>query len=453
MQSSDNTNDDDKPVTKVLVSILVSNFPKEYTRQDLIDLFDNEDIPLGIELLPGNKAELVVTSVVGAFFIIDQCFYVKGREIIKQPFFQLAQKMENTVTFTPQNTVEFVIKTKLLNMDTLVAYMDWKKPKGSTYRIKQRKLDHLFTKIIFFFKPEVDLSLVRLKLGFKGQFYSIPYANIDFSQGKLNPKAAHAMTFMRTAMYRVEVLYYEKKRQERFQGSAIEFIDSGEHQCCIKQETKKCSYLNLKKKVKALDFFGEEQTEQFFNHCGIVPRVRKASMSEIWDREPQLKIDSSSFVEPEALKMSGKGPMQLAYSLLDAKPKFKKSLTNTSSSSNSKPVDNPWPLKPNLKPPLNTNEEEEGKGAEADESPEKLLSREKQQENFEKLKKDIKKKNVEKVSNRLGENIDFKDLTPEEVKEVKQKLKRIRRRERQRRKNLERLQQQEQEQKNKEKKG
>lgn len=130
------------------------------------------------------------------------------------------------------------------------------------------------------------------------------------------------------------------------------------------------------------------------------------------------------------MKMSGKGPMQLAYSLLDAKPKFKKSLTNTSSSSNSKPVDNPWPLKPNLKPPLNTNEEEEGKGAEADESPEKLLSREKQQENFEKLKKDIKKKNVEKVSNRLGENIDFKDLTPEEVKEVKQKLKRIRRRER-----------------------
>lgn len=79
-------------------------------------------------------------------------------------------------------------------------------------------------------------------------------------------------------------------------------------------------------------------------------------------------------------------------------------------------------------------------------------TKEKQLENFEKLKEEIKKKNVKKVSNRLGEDIDFKDLSPEEVKEVKQKLKRIRRRERQRRKNLERLQEQEEAKKSKQKK-
>ena len=131
--------------------MLVSDFPPEYTRQDLVDLLDNEDIPLGLEILPGNKAEILASSVVGAFFILNQCFYVKGREIIKQPFFQLGHKMENTVTFTPENTVEFVIRTKLLSIEMLIEYIEWKKPKDSTYNIKQRKLDHIFTKVIFFF--------------------------------------------------------------------------------------------------------------------------------------------------------------------------------------------------------------------------------------------------------------------------------------------------------------
>lgn len=196
----------------------------------------------------------------------------------------------------------------------------------------------MFTKIIFFFEPKADISLIRLKLGFKGQFYSIPYANIDFSKGQLGPKAAHSMTYMRTAMYRVEALYFEKKRQERFQGSAIEFIDQGTHLCCIKEDSRNCEFLGSKKTISAFAFFGKELNDQFFSHCGIVPRVRKASMSEIWDREPHLKIESTAFMDTQGIKLSGQNTMQLAYSLLDAKPKFKKSsVATTSSSSNSQP--------------------------------------------------------------------------------------------------------------------
>jgi len=42
MQSLTSLLEDKEVETKVLISLLVSNFPPEYTRDDLIGLFENE---------------------------------------------------------------------------------------------------------------------------------------------------------------------------------------------------------------------------------------------------------------------------------------------------------------------------------------------------------------------------------------------------------------------------
>ena len=50
-------------IEKTLLSVLLTNLPPGITKHYLAELLRNEDIVLGVQILPNNEAEIVVSSV------------------------------------------------------------------------------------------------------------------------------------------------------------------------------------------------------------------------------------------------------------------------------------------------------------------------------------------------------------------------------------------------------
>ena len=73
--SSDEEGKPPKMIEKTLFSMLLTGVPSNCSREYLAQFLRNEDIILGIELLPNNEAEVVVASIFEAVRILSQNFY------------------------------------------------------------------------------------------------------------------------------------------------------------------------------------------------------------------------------------------------------------------------------------------------------------------------------------------------------------------------------------------
>ena len=140
-------------------------------------------------ILPDGTAELVLPNIHDGVDVLYPCFYIQGREIITIPYFKLGLKMENEIFYSkrdPPNLMNFKLKKGFCNIENIKSYIisafntrvleverdsvsSDQDPKFDTFKIT---LDDE--------EGKKDVSVVRDLLGFKGQYYSIPYANCDF---------------------------------------------------------------------------------------------------------------------------------------------------------------------------------------------------------------------------------------------------------------------------------
>lgn len=138
------------------------------------------------------------------------------------PFFQLGKKNENIVIFKNHSTIELKIKTSALILPNVYTYFQMKLPKNSKFTLKSRKIDHEFSKVIIAFMEPTDYSFIKNTLGFKGQFYSIPYAGIDFSKGHAGGSYAEIGRMYCAFSSRLEDMHIAAEKNKKFEGSGDE---------------------------------------------------------------------------------------------------------------------------------------------------------------------------------------------------------------------------------------
>ena len=95
----ENSQDEQQPEdVRKLISVEISQLPENMTVSYLSELLRNETNIIGLRLLPGNKSEVILPSIMEMVQILYQPLYIKGREIMKRPYYNLQLEQKNEVT-------------------------------------------------------------------------------------------------------------------------------------------------------------------------------------------------------------------------------------------------------------------------------------------------------------------------------------------------------------------
>ena len=437
------------------MSIQLSQLPPNCTKEFLDNLFINECFHIGIDMLPNGTAEMVLPNIHDAVDVLYPCFFVSGQEIITVPYFKLGLKMENTVFYNQQDSPS-VVNLKL------------KKGIGIVKNIRSYILAAFRTRILEVtmdasdpnfdvFKVTLDdeggskdVSVVREMLGFKGQFYSIPYAKFDFQKGEKGN--------LRTELSNLFYPYCRKFEPVKAQDK-LSCFDQSEYsaspivnECC--KSSNVCEYRKLIKSdfLNFSNFFSEKVNSCFFNHYSHLNQYRQPSEEDI-DLKSSFSHNDDSLLQIFSLVRKQQGiniyQKTVINELMDKKPLFRqrtdlsfKGMTVSSNEQQQDAESEDFVLSKNQKKEFSS----------LNQIPDSLQ----QQQQLSKQLLEViekKKKNIVKVEQRLGQKIDFKDLPEQEVKKIKYELKKIKRKEKQKKlndkrkekKRLEKLKQEEEE--------
>ena len=382
-------------------------------------------------MLPDNKAELILASVYECIYFFHQCFYVKGKEIIKLPFFQLGLKMENTVTFLKEkNKLEILIKKGSLIKSYLTDYIT-KYVGAKSFKItKLKSPNNSFSKFSVDFDAcsSSDLFLLEKNFGFKGSYYSIPFSLIDLTLGSFGDCRPKLYQMYNIVCWRVmkakdkedlEKNWVKKIDKNSGTSSTVSILkDQKDISRCCKVDNGLCEYQKMIKNKKT-NFFSSELNILFFDHCGLETQIQnnkqalESIQSESEESYSAETYDSEHSVEKEIITFKNDKNKNNDFSIrrivnkfMDCRPHFvrNRALKNTQDTEKKQ-------IQEKNKPEIKTT---------------KKVSKE---------PKNKKNRNIEIVKKRLGEEIDFKDLDEEEVNKIKARLNKIKKREKQRRVN------------------
>ena len=120
----------------------------------------------------------------------------------------------------------------------------------------------------------------------------------------------------------------------------------------------------------------------------------------------------------------GVNTMKLSNKIMDSRPKFKK---DKEKKKDIEAIFTSKPLKPNKTEEIYDGDDDRDFKESEQETKDRFLN----EEELERDREERRRRNIEKVQQRLGEHIDFSKLTPEEVQEVKLKLLKIKKKEKQ----------------------
>ena len=316
-------------IEKKLLSILLTGVPSTCSREYLAQLLRNEDIILGIEILPNNQAEIIVASIFESIRIISQNFFFQGQEIRKTAFFQTGRPDINKVYQTENGVFEILMRHELVYIPFIREYLN-KYGLGQPYNLEISKEDQKLTKITAVFNKDADLLFLKNSLGFVGKYYSIPFAAIDFSEGHIGPMTTKLHQMYLNCCYRVTKMHEEKESKKPFVGAATNLSEIKAPSCC-KLPLLKCEYQLEKSKCQAKNFFGKKLNDLFYQHCNLKKIVKNVPyFNDQPFGTPCYSFVDDSFEKIVSIfeKIRGINLVKISNEVLDAKPSFVKNKQN-----------------------------------------------------------------------------------------------------------------------------
>ena len=132
--------------------------------------------------------------------------------------------------------------TKMVYMPYVIEYLEYYGQR-QRYELQVVKLKGDYSRILAKFEPSANLAFLKGSLGFKGSFYSIPFANIDFSKGHSSEMTTQLFNMYISICKRVEKIYSEEQKNKRFRGAA-KFLSGSRSKprCCNKSDSGICEY-------------------------------------------------------------------------------------------------------------------------------------------------------------------------------------------------------------------
>jgi len=353
---------------KDIVSMLLKGIPDGVSLQEIQDYILAITDLIGLRFVDKNSVELAFPTMMSVGILIRQGIYIKGKRCIIIPGFQLGWTFRNKVARSA-NTIQFKIDTRLVNIDLM------KESLNSLFRIKlvisktEELPDNQFL-ISFDCPPNIDCGQFFDVLGYGGHYYDLPFSNIDFD-----------MISYSKLLFAIESTFMNLVRRALQHKDQLE--DRPLHYSCC-DRNRKCNFNRLQVSDNdALDFFSTDNNNTFFREFEeVITQAKKDCVIEKcllqWEEAQQTCATAYQLNELKARNPDSTSTMQILLSFLQ-------------------------------------RSRNQSKRVVALQQKEVVIS--------------TLEINIEKASRRLGEKIDFRDLSPSEIKAKKEELRKARKRE------------------------
>ena len=408
---NNNSPEESKDIRK-LISVEISELPDNMTVSYLSELLRNETNVIGLRLLPGNKSEVILPSIMEMVQILYQPLYIKGREIKKRPYYNLHFEQKNEVTVFENGILIKIYKGALLP-EYFSEYLRINGPQK--FDLSRQGIDADFEFIKVTYSEEDDIKMIKKVIGFKGLYINVPHSRIDFSNG-FSTEVAHQFHKVYFNLHKKIEKVITDKTQELF-----------DREVSANTDYKPSNFLSTR--IKKLARFHKlvQNSENFFSRKTNKSFLKKFSQKNCTAKKPELVrlVDDDEEEKYDRDPYMPGTTIQAMLELNQPDPNKRRGTTTNETTS------------------LNITESDSDElgydDLDSRDNDDFLFSPENSQDKrglSDLNEKERLKRNTEIVKERLGgKEVDFNDIPEQEVEQMKEALKKAKKREKQRRAN------------------